>query len=291
MKEIEQWRMSLVNNEKSSSTVKGYISNINELVNWLKKKKQISEISLEEIKFITLIELNNFMYYLTIERNNSPSTRARKTNAIKEFFKFLEENDLIEKNITRKLKCPKINEQERSYLTKEEIKELLNAVQGCHRVRDLAIIMLIYNAGLRVSELKNINMEDLKNNTIRIVGKGNREEIIEVNADGLYYLNNWLKIRPDIKNQPALFVSERKNRLSVKAIQHMIKENLKRIKRPDCSTHSLRHSFATHLLENGTDTRTLQLLLRHKRLETTAIYTHPNKELKSKAINSLSLAN
>lgn len=290
MKELEQWRISLIVKGKSELTIKAYIGDLELFFKWFKLTKQINSIDIKIIQSITLMDFDKFMEYLIVERNNSAATRSRRTNAIKEFFRFLKKNKLIQENVTEDLECPKIPKKEMPFLSERECLDLIYKIQGCHRTRDIAIITMFLNTGLRLSELVNININDIKDDfSIKIIGKGNKERIIYLNDVVLKTLNDWLRIRPDAKDQPALFISERKNRISIKAVQFMVKENLKRIGREDCYVHALRHSFCTLMLKKGANIRAIQEAAGHSSITTTEKYTHIVKSQVEEAINKINI--
>lgn len=282
MEEVNQWKTSLKIKKKSPNTIKAYLSNISQFIEWVKKNKKVNEVDVKIIKRLKLRDLEQFMEYLMI-KGNGESTRGRKTSAIKEFFRYLKKNKLIKENITDDLECPKIPKRERNYIVEQDIIKLKHRVQGCHRIRDLAIIMLLWNTGIRLSELTNLNIKDIKDNSIRIIRKGDNEAYLPLNKEAIEYLNEWLEVRSKLKysNEKALFIGERINkdgdhRLTQNGIQKMSEANLKLVEREDCSVHSFRHGFATKLLKLGVDLRKIQELLGHSDISTTATYLHIN---------------
>lgn len=290
MVELRQWEISLIKDGKAKGTIKGYFDNLNEFFNWLKKQKNINEVTLDTISEVTVNNLDNFMYYLTKEKGNAPTTISKKGSVIREFFKYLKKHKSIKENISTDLELPDIPEREMSFLTEDECLELLNDVSGFHKIRDKAIMVLFLNTGLRLSELIKLNLEDVKNNKpIKIIGKGNKERTICLNERAIEAINDWLKIRPNIDNENALFISEKRNRMDSNTIWRMIKINLKRIKREDCTVHSLRHTYCTLMLKNNVDIKIIQKIAGHSSIQTTEKYTHVIKDQIFEAMNKLNI--
>ena len=291
MKEIKNWEAFLYTEGKSKSTVVSYMSDIKIFTNWIKEEKKVNEISLKTFKTLVLSDLHKFISYLMKQKNDinedkyKKSTIARKVNALKSLFNYLCDIHHV-KDITKKLKQPSIDERIPVYLNLEEAQKLIEVIQGENEIRDRAIIRTFLSTGLRLSELINLNINDIKiikdskgniSYYIKPFGKGNKERKVFLKESTIKAINDWLEIRPEI-NSPALFLSERKDRISDTAIKTMVKKYLKLIGREDCSTHKLRHSAATMMLAGGADIRSVQEVLGHKNLNTTQIYTHINDE-------------
>jgi site-specific recombinase XerD len=305
MQEVEQWRKKLFTNNKSQNTINAYLDDLNDLLNWIKETKNIQEINTEDIRNITYKDMLAFMYYLMNEKNNAESTVNRKLSTIRNFFKYLINIGELDanSNVMQRIEAPKIPKKVISYLVEEECQALINNIKkDCHKIRNEAIIILFLNSCIRVDELININVEDIKEEIVKIndneiinigcvkinKGKGNKERIVYINKETLNTIKRWLEVRLETKTN-ALFISERKTRLTKRQVQRIVKNNLKNINREDCSTHSLRHSAATSMLNSGVDLRTLQEILGHANLNTTQIYTHVLAERKKLAANSIKL--
>lgn len=253
-------------------------------------KISIDNVDVSLVKTITLRETYEFMYYLQRERNNNQATRARKTSSLRQFYKYLERNHIIDSNPIKDLETPKNKKALPKYLTLEQSIELLNAVEGDNYYRDYCILTLFLNCGLRLSELVGLNYSDIRtDNTMRVLGKGNKERIIYLNQACIDAINDYKKVRPvdDVKDKNALFISRNHNRMSPKTVQAMVYKYLEKIglNAQGYSCHKLRHTAATLMYQTGdVDIRVLKDILGHENLGTTEIYTHlSNKQLKDAA--------
>lgn len=251
---------------------------------------KIDNVDLDLVKSITLRDTYEFMNYLLRERNNNQSTRARKTSALRQFYKYLERNHLIETNPIKDLETPKAKKALPKYLTLEQSIELLNAVEGDYYHRDYCILTLFLNCGLRLSEMAGLNYTDIRtDNTMRVLGKGNKERIVYLNKACLDAINAYKEVRPvdDVKDKHALFISRNHRRMSPKTIQAMVYKYLQKIglDSQGYSCHKLRHTAATLMYQTGeVDIRVLKDILGHENLGTTEIYTHlSNQQLKDAA--------
>jgi len=249
------------------------------------------------IKTVTLSDLYEFISFLSRERDNNPTTRARKVASLKSFFNYLTNKaKLLNYNPASELESPKVFKRLPKYLNIDESKQLLNVIEGKHQERDYAIITLFLNCGLRLSELVNININNIKNDTLRVTGKGNKERTIYLNEACINAINDYLKVRPvdGVKDKNALFLSERKQRISNKTVQHIVKKYiaLSGLDPERYSTHKLRHTAATLMYKYGkVDIRALQQILGHESISTTEIYTHVDNSQLRNAIDSNPLAN
>lgn len=248
---------------------------------------KIDNVDIDLIKSVTLREAYEFMYYLQRERGNAQAARARKTSSLRQFYKFLERDHLIESNPIKELETPKQKKALPKYLTLEQSIELLNAVEGEYAARDYCILTLFLNCGLRLSEMCGLNYSDIRSdNTMRVLGKGNKERVIYLNKACLNAINAYKEVRPtdDLKDRKALFISRNHNRISPKTVQAMVYKYLEKIglDSQGYSCHKLRHTAATLMYQTGqVDIRVLQDILGHENLGTTEIYTHlSSKQLK-----------
>ena len=203
---------------------------------------------------------------------------------------------MLDYNPASELDSPKILKRLPKYLNIDESKRLLNSIDGKHRERDYAIITLFLNCGLRLSELVNININNIKNDTLTVIGKGNKERTIYLNNACINAINNYLKVRPvnGVKDKNALFLSERKQRISNKTVQSIVKKYimLAGLDPERYSTHKLRHTAATLMYRYGNvDIRALQRILGHESISTTEIYTHVDDSQLRNAVFSNPLAN
>lgn len=254
------------------------------------KDINISNLSLDVIKKIELNDIHAFLAYLTTTYHSKAATRARKVSSIRVFFNYLSQKaNLIEKNPAQNLETPKIEKRMPKYLTLDDSKKLLTVTSDEERnkERDYAIITLFLNCGLRLSELVGININDISFDDAKmtVIGKGNKERTIYLNKACLQAINSYLEVRPKIGIKPssikALFLSERKERISKRTVQYVVDKELRRagLDTKKYSTHKLRHTAATLMYQYGNvDIRTLQELLGHESISTTEIYTHVANE-------------
>lgn len=302
---------------KSSATIDEYFLDLQTFFRYIKSVKglvtpdtdfediEISDISIDLIKTITINDLYAFLVFCKNERNNNATTRARKATTLRRFFKYLSvQTNQIDENPAELLESPKVKKSLPKYLTLDEATELLNSVKdetNPNYKRDFCILTLFLNCGMRLSELCNLNVTDIRSdNTIRILGKGNKERTIYLNDACTSALSDYLPVRPtnDIKPEykDALFISRNKRRLSNKTVQHIVYTNLEKIGMGGrgYSVHKLRHTAATLMYQYGNvDIRILQDLLGHENLGTTQIYTHvaDNQLKKAMDANPLSKPN
>ncbi|MBC8535584.1 tyrosine recombinase XerC [Feifania hominis] len=258
----------------------------------------VSDIDRDFIAGITLSDIYAFLSYLAKERGDAAATRARKVACLRSFFKYLTTKaNLIDHNPTETLDSPHLRASLPVYLSLEESLQLLSVIDGPDRERDFAIITLFLNCGMRLSELVAINLTDIKENTVRVIGKGNKERTIYLNAACLSAIEDYLAVRPHdavkAADKNALFLSNRRQRISTKTVQYLVKKyiSLAGLEGKKYSTHKLRHTAATLMFRNGgVDVRTLQEILGHAQLTTTQIYTHVSDEQMRRASEKNPLA-
>ncbi len=283
---------------KSKNTVSEYYFDLRTFLRYMKvlhmnasldefDSIKIDDVSIDFIKTITLHDLYEFLSYTSSERLNNANSRARKVAALRSFFKYLHvKAKLISDNPAKDLDSPKIPKSLPKYLSLDESKALLSGIDGKDKLRDYAIITLFLNCGMRLSELAGINVRDIKDDKLTVIGKGNKERVIYLNAACTKAIEAYIKNeRPTegIKHphQNALFISRNKQRLSIKTIQHLVKKHLHAAGLDDTkySVHKLRHTAATLMYQHGhVDVRVLQEILGHTNLATTQIYTHLDSE-------------
>ena len=260
----------------------------------------ISDIDVPFISKVTLAEIYDYLSFLSRDRVKQPnsaepefgltaSSRARKIAAIRSFFKYMTvKAKLLDENPVQDLDSPKLPKTLPRYLTLEESQRLLSAVEGSNKERDYCILCVFLNCGLRISELVGMNVKDYRGDSLRVVGKGNKERTVYLNDACRAALDAWLDVRRNLvpARVSAMFISNRRTRISVDSVQVMVKKYLRRagLDASLYSTHKLRHTAATLMLQNGVDVRTLQEVLGHENLNTTQIYTHiDNAELRTAA--------
>lgn len=257
----------------------------------------IRKIDIDFIKRIDTSDVFDFLSYLANERVVHPdvsapeygisaSSRARKLSAIKSFYKYLTvRTKQLDENPVGDLEYPKIRKSLPKYLTLEESSRLLQSVSGPNEKRDYAILMLFLNCGIRRSELVGLNLTDVYEDRIRVVGKGNKERFVYFGSACRKAIDAYLTERNErvLSDNRALFGSRNGNRISVEAVHRLVKKALLQagLDSSQFSAHKLRHTAATMMLSGGVDVKTVQEVLGHENLNTTQIYTHiENTELK-----------
>lgn len=257
----------------------------------------IKDIDINFIESIDTSDVFEFLSYLSNERTVNPdsaapeygisaSSRARKLSAIKSFYKYLTvRTKQLPENPVADLEYPKIRKSLPKYLTFEQSAALLQAVSGQNEKRDYAILMIFLNCGIRRSELVNLNLSDVYEDRLRVVGKGNKERFVYFGSSCRKAIDAYLPERNKkvLSDNRALFGSRDGNRISVTAVHRLVKKALLQagLDATQFSAHKLRHTAATMMLSGGVDVKTVQEVLGHENLNTTQIYTHiENTELK-----------
>ena len=279
---IESFMLTLEKERNFSlHTIKAYKNDLNRfnyfLDNTLSRKK------------LAKINRNDIRKFLAEEYDNgySSKTVARRLATIKSYFKYLVKTELIQENISIHINSPKVPKKLPNFVDKNLIDTLMNtpSLDTHIGIRDRAVLELFYSTGMRLSELVNMNIGDFEINKklIRVIGKGNKERMIPYGRNAESAIKNYLKIRnlslkPAFANKP-LFVNSSEKRISKRTIQRRMNNYIKLVadgKR--IGPHLLRHTFATHLLDNGADIRAVKDLLGHSSLSSTQIYTHVSIE-------------
>ena len=264
----------------SKNTADSYRSDLDKFLIYLKKKK------INSFKNTTKKDIINYLEYLN--NNNSVASVARKLTTIKNFYTYLTKIEYIKINITEGIERPKLSKKLPQVLTIEEVDKLLDIpLNSAFDYRNKAMLELMYGTGLRISELLDLKLGDIdfENCIVRCLGKGNKERIVPIGEYVIFYLNAYLEHRPILlkkRKNEYLFLNSRGDKLSRFSFFKILKSILKSKNiNKNISPHSLRHSFATHILEGGGDLRSIQELLGHSDISTTKIYTHiSNKQLK-----------
>lgn len=259
-------------------------------------KIEINDVDITLIKTVTLSDLYAFMSFVSNNRDNTAYARARKVASLKSFFNYTTNKaKLLDYNPANELESPKIIKRLPRYLNVSESKQLLSAVGGVYSERDFAIITLFLNCGLRLSELVGINLNNIRNNSLTVIGKGDKERGIPLNKACSQAIEAYMKVRlTSIRDRNALFISERKQRISKESVQKTVKKYITEagLDPQRYSTHKLRHTAATLMYKYGNvDIRTLQELLGHESIATTEIYTHLDKQQLKDAVDSNPLSN
>lgn len=286
----------------SRRTVDEYFLDLRNFFRFLKQSKQlapkdvsfddisIDDVNLSLVRDISLTDIYSYMNYLSRDRGLNNTSRARKVATIRSFYKYLTNKaKLLESNPVQDLDSPRLKKSLPRYLNLDESLELLNGVDGKNASRDYCILTLFLNCGLRISELVGLNKTDVRGNQLRVLGKGNKERILYLNEACQKALEDWIIERDSLilVDQNALFVTlQNRRRISTAAVHKLVKKHLAAagLDSTQYSSHKLRHTAATLMLQNGVDVRTLQEVLGHDHLNTTQIYTHvDNDDLRAAA--------
>ena len=293
---------------KSINTVKAYRYDLILFFRFMKIRKKlvtedtpmeeiiISDIDEDFVKKITLADLYGFLAFVANKRDNKSYARARKVACLRSFFKYLSTKaHIIDENPAIELETPKTGDRHPVHLTLSESTHLLDHIMSETPERDYAMITLFLNCGLRLSELCGIDINCIKDDTLTVIGKGNKERTVYLNEACLSAINSYLKIRPHdgVKDKQALFLSSRKSRISNRMVQLIVKKQLELagLDADKISPHKLRHTAATLMYKHGNvDIRALQQILGHENISTTQIYTHIDDERLRTAVKSNPLA-
>ncbi|MFL2666466.1 MAG: tyrosine recombinase [Flavobacteriaceae bacterium] len=265
----------------SINTIESYLFDVKKLIIFLKKNK-INKNPNELKSKIT----KEFIY--NISKKVKPPTQARIISGIRRFFDYLILENLIETNPMDNIESPKLGSNLPNTLTIKEIDKIISSIKLSSKtgLRNIAIIELLYSCGLRVSELVHLKISDLffKESLIKVTGKGNKERFVPISKQSQLYINNYIQ---DIRSyqkikkgfEDTLFLNERGTILS-RVMIFLILKKLKEVSniKKKIGPHTLRHSFATHLIENGADLITIQKMMGHESITTTERYLHVNKK-------------
>ena len=262
----------------------------------------VSDVDVKMLNKVTTDDILAFIIWLSRTRKQTNCSRARHIASLKSFFKYLHSKKrLIDSNPAYDIETPKIGKRNPKYLTLEQSQKLLATAYASPKesnARDYCMLTLFLNCGMRLSELRGINTNDIHGTTLTVIGKGNKERTIYLNDACLEALDDWMNKRATLKIKPeaekALFVSKRGTRISDDMIQITIKRLLEEagIDTRIYSVHKLRHTAATLMYKYGkVDIRNLQMILGHQSVSTTQIYTHVDDEALQRAIESNPLAN
>ncbi len=280
----------------SRRTVDEYYLDLRNFFRFLKQNKNpdarnvllddisIDDVDLSLVQDITLTDIYSYMNYLSRDRGLNNTSRARKVATIRSFYKYLTNKaKLLDTNPVQDLDSPRLKKSLPKYLNLDESLELLDSVDGKNAIRDYCILTLFLNCGLRISELVGLNKTDVRGDQLRVLGKGNKERMLYLNDACQRALKDWLTERDSLTllDQNALFITlQNRRRISTAAVHKLVKKHLAAagLDSTQYSSHKLRHTAATLMLQNGVDVRTLQEVLGHDHLNTTQIYTHVDNE-------------
>ena len=294
----------------SEKTIMAYYIDLKILLRYLMRRrnpelrsKPFNEIDITgvDIDFIKSIKIEELYRYQSFSPENinsanalSAASKCRRTSSVKSFYNYLAtKRHLLDVNICQELDMPKKLKSLPRYLEETECEKLLNVCEGKFALRDYCILMLFMSCGLRVSELVGLDVSDIYEDHLRVMGKGSKERVVyfaegcREAIDDYLYVRNPEKINEEDKN--ALFISKDYKRISVRGVEKMVEKKLKLagLDATKYSPHKLRHTAATLMLKNGVDTRALQEVLGHSNLNTTQIYTH----LDNSSLHEAAMAN
>ena len=269
----------------SRNTSEAYRNDLSQFWEFFKGHKKFAENGVSPWQLVDLDLLNQYITDLRGAKGYRDATTARKVAAIKSFFGFLTENGTVTEDPTQALGSPRVGRSLPKCLSQEEVASLLDLASRSgtkEGQRDATILELLYATGLRVGELVSLNVQnaDLSESYIRCWGKGSKERIVYLYPGALAELKNYLgharkALLGSTQGQPALFINHRGQRLTRQWVWNILKSYGERANIAQRITpHTLRHSFATHLLQNGASLRHVQELLGHSSISTTQVYTH-----------------
>ena len=266
----------------SEHTINGYEEDITFFKNYLEKEK----VNYKDVDYSFIRSFYNYME----DKKYSKNTISRKISSIRSFYKYLARNSIISYNPFSLTKGPKKDKLLPKFLYYNELEDLFNAcdLDSILGIRDRLILEMLYATGMRVSELESVNISDINfgDNSIKILGKGNKERIVYFGEYAREILDLYLKKRKD--NKDALFINNKNDRLTARGVRYILNKIVDKTSlNTKISPHMLRHSFATHLLNEGCDLLSVQELLGHESLRATQVYTHvTNDRLKDVYLKS-----
>ncbi len=248
-------------------------------------RKQRVSADLETLKKVTRNDIRSFLAHVQ-SSGGSVKTVSRKLSALKTIYRFLVRQGLLENNPVLTTRTPKQRRNLPAVLSVDEVLKLLNAVDGEDPVslRDRALLEVLYSTGMRANECATLTISslDLSSGLVRVLGKRRKERLVPLGSYAKQYLLKYLLVRSELGNPThnIVFVNARGGPLTTRSIQRIVEKYARQVLpyRDDVSPHTLRHSFATHMLDGGADLRIVQEILGHEQLSTTQIYTHVSIE-------------
>ena len=275
---LSDYRMYLkIERGLSENSIQNYTLDVLALQHFLKNEK-----IKESPENCSLETVQKFIYETA--KVLSPHTQARRLSGLRSFFDYLIFESYRTNNPTDLIEAPKLGRKLPDVLSLDEIERMLNQIDLGHPQgqRNRAIVEILYGSGIRVSELTNLSLSNLffEEDMLRVSGKGNKQRLVPMGSITKKYLEIYIKasrihLKIDQKDQDVVFLNRRGNRLTRQMIFTLIKQlAVKANIQKQVGPHTFRHSFATHLLENGADLRTIQILMGHESITTTEVYTH-----------------
>jgi len=276
---IENFLKSMIVNKASDKTIISYRGTLCAFCNWLKQYKKTDIITIDIFQNLTLED--TIEWRLTL--NNDAGTESRKVSCLRSLLNYLNDRKLINNNLALQIKKPKLPKKTRNYLHLETANELIEAVEKEGNEKDIAIIKLFLNTGMRVSEICDLELDDIRNDRVHLrEAKGNKDRVIFIDDDTIEAINNWLLIRPQTsyKNVFVIYHYTEKEPypLSYDSIRYLVNKYKDMLGLKNFTPHILRHTYATLQLEQDTDLRSIQEALGHSKLSTTEIYLHASEK-------------
>jgi len=259
----------------SENTLKAYRSDLTSFAEWLNKQTISLETALAE-------HINSYLVYLA-KQNRTARSQARMLSSLRQFYAYMIREQLVAQDPSALIPLPKLGRQLPKHLTEKDVEALLNApdTKTVLGIRDRAMLEVIYASGLRVSELVDLQVSqlNLRQGVVRVQGKGGKQRLVPIGEQAADWIEQYMaQSRPELLKQvpsDSLFVTNRKKAMSRQAFWYLVKRYAQQAGIKEAlSPHTLRHAFATHLLNHGADLRVVQMLLGHSDISTTQIYTH-----------------
>ena len=274
-KEVYKFLDYLKNNlGYSKMTIISYQKDLDDFFSFVKKYN---------INYLNLCK-DDIRSYLKLldERKLKSSSISRRISCLRTFYNYLEDQKMVDGNVFKLIRNPKLDRKLPNYLSYEELRIIFDSIDISDSVglRNRLLIEMLYATGCRVSEIANIIISDINfnNNSIKIFGKGSKERIVYFGDYARYYLDLYLSKNIN-NNSKYLFVNENNDKMDITEIEKTIRDIVHNLTiKSHVTPHTFRHTFATHLLNNGADIKTVQELLGHSSLNTTGIYTHVSNE-------------
>jgi len=265
----------------SRNTLESYRRDLNKFAEWLRKQRDVTLLETSHA------DIQGFLAHLFTQQKAKATSTSRAISSLKRLFRYLLRQNKIAVDPTLQIATPKLPRSLPKSLTEEDVEALLNApdVQVPLGMRDRTMLEVLYASGLRVSELVNLSVAQvsLDMGVARVMGKGSKERLVPLGEEALDWIRRYLAdVRPVLlagKLSDALFVTQRGEAMTRQMFWYLIKKHARQgsLDKP-LSPHTLRHAFATHLLNHGADLRVVQMLLGHSDISTTQIYTHVARE-------------
>lgn len=289
---LNSFLQNIISDGKSQNTADSYEFDLIALIKYISKEYHNNSITADEannifFQSVTFEQLNEYKNKLFSD-GKSANTRSRAISSIKQFFEYLQSINVITDNPAEKLTKVKIPKRQPIFLNLNEAENLLKHVKGEYKERDNAILTIFLNCGLRLSELVGIDLDHIEDDVLKVIGKGDKQRIVYLNDACIIAINEYLKVRPNIEGEKALFISERKQRIGKTTIQELVKKylNMSALDTDKYSVHKLRSSTATILSDSGVPVAVIQQILGHENISTTMKYVGVGKESMKEAMKN-----